>query len=156
MGGHNRKTNKVLLTPKEHYVCHLMLVHMTTSKFKAKLYYGIIRMSKSSKHPNRYNSRLYSFHREKLGCYVSGVNNPNYGNKWSTQKKQELSNYLKSDGRRRGSNNSTFGITRHDLIQRNKQKKIWLTNGLIDKLVIFEEQDQYIKCGFWNGRSNST
>lgn len=27
-GGNNKKSNKVELTPKEHHVCHLLLIHM--------------------------------------------------------------------------------------------------------------------------------
>jgi hypothetical protein len=36
MGGSNSSSNKVLLTPKEHFICHLLLTKMVESPLKGK------------------------------------------------------------------------------------------------------------------------
>jgi hypothetical protein len=40
LGGINRKDNLVILTAKEHFICHLLLVRMTEGKRKAKMVYA--------------------------------------------------------------------------------------------------------------------
>jgi hypothetical protein len=60
LGGNNLKENLVILTAKEHFVCHILLTKMTTSSFKSKMIHAAIGMKRSRKYQHRYiNSRLY-------------------------------------------------------------------------------------------------
>lgn len=64
-----------------------------------------------------------------------GENNPNYGNKWSEEKKKALSDLRRANGKSAGENNSMYGIKRTDLTERNKaaRGKHWYTNGITSK-----------------------
>ncbi len=59
--------NKVLLTPKEHFVCHLLLTKMLTGKAKNKMAYALWAMvNLSSKYQSRFHSNLYSIYKIKM------------------------------------------------------------------------------------------
>lgn len=63
LGGNNSKENIVSLTAREHFICHMLLVKMTSSNSRYKMAFALNRMlSKSSNH-KRYTptSRLYEF-----------------------------------------------------------------------------------------------
>ena len=45
LGGSNESSNLVKLTPREHYICHLLLVKMTTGLSKAKMIHAIVAYS---------------------------------------------------------------------------------------------------------------
>lgn len=67
MGGSNEKENLVLLTPREHYICHLCLVKFTENKDYYKMLCAINSMSMNTLRKNNfnYNSRLYVILQEK-------------------------------------------------------------------------------------------
>lgn len=67
MGGLNEKENLVLLTPREHYICHLCLVKFTENKDYYKMLCAINSMSMNTLRKNNfnYNSRLYVILQEK-------------------------------------------------------------------------------------------
>lgn len=58
----NNKENLVMLTPKEHFICHLCLAKMFVGSLKNKMIHALWRLkSKNQYQENRYfNSRLYS------------------------------------------------------------------------------------------------
>lgn len=60
-GGDNSKNNLVLLTAKEHYICHLLLVKMTTGQNRYKMANAFMYMSGRNKHAGKilYASRSY-------------------------------------------------------------------------------------------------
>jgi hypothetical protein len=82
---------------------------------------------------------------------VLGEKNPNYGNKWSKEQKEKLSEYRKQFI---GEKNPMYGKKRKDLSERNKKPKHWMTNGEVDKLILIEDYDYYISIGFQKGRCN--
>lgn len=58
-------TEEVLLTAKEHFICHLLLCRMTTGNNKHKMINALIRMSFSkSKGQKRYTSKSFSLVRK--------------------------------------------------------------------------------------------
>jgi len=58
---------EVLLTAKEHYICHLLLCKMVAGKNKHKMINGLIKMAFSkSKEQKRYTSRNYSLVRKLI------------------------------------------------------------------------------------------
>ena len=68
LGGTNDDSNLVRLTPKEHFVCHLLLVKMTVGNDKRKMSNAIWGMAhlKNPYQSNRYkiNSNIYSLIRK--------------------------------------------------------------------------------------------
>lgn len=70
LGGKNVKENLVLLTPKEHYICHLLLTKMCScSKNKHKMAWALHRL-RNTKH-EFYTSRAYSLVRKIHAKQVS-------------------------------------------------------------------------------------
>ena len=58
MGGSNKKDNIVALTPREHYICHLLLVKMTEGIAKRSMTYAAWTMARTRK--IKVNSRTYA------------------------------------------------------------------------------------------------
>ena len=61
IGGENSSDNKVKLTAKEHFVCHHLLVHMTTGKIKSKMSFAMVMFTRKNSNHKRYqiNARTY-------------------------------------------------------------------------------------------------
>lgn len=59
--------NKVLLTPKEHFICHLLLTKMCAGTYKNKMHYALWTMcNRQSSSQIRFRSNLYSAYKEKM------------------------------------------------------------------------------------------
>lgn len=83
LGGTNDSVNLVGLTPREHYICHRLLLEMVDApNEKRKMAYALIamgRMNSKKKCHRRVDSKQYE--RIRLACkkYFEGKNNPFYG-----------------------------------------------------------------------------
>ncbi len=156
-GGNNKKENLILLTAREHYICHLLLTKMCTEKHnKIKMCFGFYCMRMKTKiQKNRYNSKLYEYHRMSLSKYMIGKDNPNYGNKWSNEQKQHLSNVRKQKFKNGSMISPTLGLKRNDICERNRLPKMWINNGQLDKLILKSEIENYDFNIWKKGRINS-
>lgn len=69
LGGNNLKDNLVLLTPREHFIAHLLLSKMFTGDEKYKMYYAFNMILVKSKDNQRYKptSRFYEMARQLVG-----------------------------------------------------------------------------------------
>lgn len=80
LGGGEEPENKVYLTPREHFVCHHLLIKMLEGKSKQKMCYAFYRMSISNGNGIRCkNLNSYDRIRKKYSYLTSGENNPFYG-----------------------------------------------------------------------------
>lgn len=91
MGGSDDYDNLVILTAREHFICHLLLVkiYKDTPNYY-KMVKAFFMMQTESKNQNRYiTSRKYSKLREDYSKFqsnnVSGSKNPNYGKVWCVE-----------------------------------------------------------------------
>jgi hypothetical protein len=97
LGGLDTPENLVKLTPREHFVCHWLLVKMTTGLDHHKMLNALRMMRAEKQGQQRYNTkitaRVYAGIKEEYALLQSkrftGENNPNYGNKWTTEQKEE-------------------------------------------------------------------
>jgi hypothetical protein len=68
LGGSNNKNNIVVLTAREHFVCHLLLTKMLTGSERQKMVYALHMLSnaKNSNQLSRYipSSKLYEYERK--------------------------------------------------------------------------------------------
>lgn len=76
LGGTNKKENIVSLTPREHYICHLLLPRMINeSSLKSKMWYAawclVSLRGRTKERVFRYNSRLFSKVREERSRIAS-------------------------------------------------------------------------------------
>jgi len=114
-GGSNKKDNIILLTAREHFVCHMLLVKMTEGTYQRKMRLAIHKMISNSSNQQRYipSSKQYEWIRIQCSLAVTGSNNPNFGNrhKWTDEQKQKVT----------GPNNSNYG-KRWSVEERSKRE----------------------------------
>lgn len=92
----------VLLTAREHYICHLLLVKMVSGKERMKMSYAFLHMQTiNDKIIARYTSKLYEYHRKNFHEYMIGYKKPEgfavgpkntmYGKKHTKESKLQMS-----------------------------------------------------------------
>ena len=101
LGDSNDPKNLIKLTPREHFVCHLLLIKMVTGKHYRKMVKALNCMiNLENNNQTRYkpkSSRVYDFCRRRYASVqsesVSGEKNPMYGKKRS---KDSIEKQIKS------------------------------------------------------------
>ena len=98
LGGVNNSYNMVLLTPREHFICHWLLVKIYPegTKERKKMLYAFWSMKlKPTQNCKRYiNARAYELlrkefvnvHQENMKVKQGGVNNSHFGKHWYTNR----------------------------------------------------------------------
>ena len=87
LGGNNKQENLVKLTPREHFVCHLLLTRMYSGKEKQKMVYAlwaIMNLCNNHQHRKKVKGRLYeNLKKEFVAAQKSiiGVDRHNTGKK---------------------------------------------------------------------------
>jgi hypothetical protein len=83
LGGTDLTDNIVVLTAKEHFICHLMLPKMVTGRARSKMVLAIQAMCRRSEGQDRYipNATQYELIRTMINKNLSGVGSPTYGRK---------------------------------------------------------------------------
>ena len=119
LGRSNRATNKVLLTYREHFLAHALLVHMHDGKDKAKMSYALWMMCNSNDQFSRITSnRQYELAKTLMRENCSGKNHPMYGGTLSDSQKISLRERMLGD------NNPSrkYGVWDKGLPSRNRGK----------------------------------
>jgi ssDNA-binding Zn-finger/Zn-ribbon topoisomerase 1 len=93
LGGSNEVNNMVMLTAREHFVCHYLLTKMVEGVFKKKMFNALNKMRQSKYTQDRYiiNSRQFAYLRKGLSEYNKGSYNYMFGKKHSDDVKELLS-----------------------------------------------------------------
>lgn len=65
--------NGVLLTAKEHFICHALLCKMVDNNYKIKLYSAFNKLQYSDKNQQRYTSKLYEYFKLKWIIYHKNI-----------------------------------------------------------------------------------
>jgi NUMOD3 motif/HNH endonuclease len=109
IGGDDTKNNLVSLTGKEHFVCHLLLVKMTSGLHKRSMAYAAWKMTHIDDRP-RYTpcSRTYAYLKKQLSESYKGISKTScyWLGKKHSNKTIELQSKIKQ-----GKNNPNFGVT---------------------------------------------
>ena len=112
MGGTNNKNNLVLLTAREHFMCHLLLPKMCIdSDHKRKMVYAYMCISEMGNKFNRhhiYKSKIYEAYKQKYVPLISGENCYMYGVSKSEEIKKKISETRIKEGTGRGENNPMY------------------------------------------------
>lgn len=87
LGGKDNEDNLVLLTAREHYLAHALLVKIYEEHSWEwyKMVYAFSMMQMTNQHQKRYTSHLYEYHRQKVskaGKMKTGNFHNNYGRIW--------------------------------------------------------------------------
>jgi hypothetical protein len=108
IGGNDSTDNIVKLTAKEHFICHLLLVKMTTGLHKRSMAYAAWKMTHIDNRP-RYNpcSRTYEMLRKQLSSAYKGITKTklHWLGKTHTPETIKLQSKVKQ-----GKNNPNFGV----------------------------------------------
>jgi len=93
LGGSNSKDNLSVLTAREHFICHMLLIKMVTGPARHKMQLAVSKMLSTSKNQSRYKvtARTYEYVRKQCSEAMSGKNNPNYGKKHSPEIRKKMS-----------------------------------------------------------------
>jgi hypothetical protein len=89
LGGSNEATNLIRVTPREHYICHLLLVKMTYGRARSKMVFAFFRFNPKDTHVTTslsYERFIASF---KSG--LSGDFNHFYGKKHTPETRSKIS-----------------------------------------------------------------
>jgi len=91
LGGSNKINNLVVLTGKEHFICHLLLINMTTGKHKSKMInaaWALANLKTINQKRYKINSKQYAILRENFAKTHSAYRT---GRKHSEETKQKIS-----------------------------------------------------------------
>lgn len=199
LGGSNYIENLILLTPREHFIAH-MLLYKGAKDIRTKR-----KMSKALGFMMKWNnetisSKKYEIIRNILSDNMKGENNPMFGKLLSDKHKQKISNgligriyltgehslmfgkHLSDDSRKKisiansGEKNGMYNRkgdkhpwTGQKHKKESKEKisnalknipkekrstygKCWINNGIKNKMVKFDDLEQYLNCGWFKGR----
>jgi hypothetical protein len=104
IGGSNAKSNIAVLTAREHFICHRLLVKMTNGPTKRKMMLALLKMCQVSGTHERYTptSRTFELIRKQCSEAVKGSNNPNYGRKHSPEVRAKISAKVQASYERDG------------------------------------------------------
>jgi len=97
LNGSNKKENLVALSAREHFICHRLLVKMTTGQDKVKMSYAIrTMMNRENEYQQRYKitSKVYESiianTKSIIGTALTGKNNPYYGKNHTENTKNKM------------------------------------------------------------------
>lgn len=116
LGGSNHFSNKVLLTAKEHFICHHLLTKFTEGADKVKMMYayncfvfGLGFASNRRIDGVKVTSRQYNYQKEQLSLHLKKKGVPWSPNDWMIGKtKEEIRDIHKKKGRP-GKSNGFYG-----------------------------------------------
>lgn len=107
--GGNDENNLVLLTAREHFIIHLLLIKMLDNPIlKMKMSYALINMKPNKKYKSRYQSKHYELFKTSASANISGKNSPLFNNPKSSKTKEKISKTRKELGVAKGKNNPMF------------------------------------------------
>lgn len=113
LGGSNAKINLVLLTAREHYVCHLLLPKMcNSSDHKRRMVYAYMQLScQANAHrvSHQYHSRLYERFRRSYVESISGSNCYMYGVPKTVEQRTKISQTRLANSTGAGEKNPMYG-----------------------------------------------
>jgi hypothetical protein len=104
LGGSNKKENLVLLTPKEHFICHRLLIEIYKDdhkKYLSMLRAFVMLSSKNLHQKNRYiNARMYENIKNKMygtNGILTGSNSTFFGKSHNSETRKKLSEKKKGE-----------------------------------------------------------
>lgn len=127
MGGDNAKTNLVRLTPREHYICHLLLPKFTIGIDREKLQFALwcfINKWGRKSLEVKMTSRIYEKLKIEVAAQISKINTGRVYKPMTPEKLKEYSNRMTGNKNpmygKHGNDNPNFGKKRPGIGGRNK------------------------------------
>jgi 5-methylcytosine-specific restriction endonuclease McrA len=130
LGGKDSKDNLVVLTAKEHYICHRLLTKMTKGRNRSKMWNALNLMINAHRdYQKRYvpNGRVYQTVKEELSKIrskqFSGKNNPMYGKEFTEEHRAKLREAAKHKVRTK-EHNRNISLSQLGRVQTEETKRL--------------------------------
>ena len=145
LGGGNSKDNLAVLTAREHFICHRLLVRMTTGNYRHKMINAAIGMKRNKNGARYINSRLYDI--TKLE-YAKVMSERRKGSKASLELRARLSAIHTGQG------NGMYGKKQSEITkQKIREARALQDNSHLSGRIITPEWRQKISDTLKNGSS---
>jgi hypothetical protein len=144
LGGSNAKSNIVCITPREHFVCHLLLTKMTTGNNLFKMKHAVSMLMNAKNIGNgRYipSSRLYEYVKK---CHLEAINEG-----WTSEKRIRHSKKL-VDYNSMIDKTSIAYISRIQKIKNYQESKVWSEKAIQSRLKNCLENAKKRKGSTWS------
>jgi hypothetical protein len=128
LGGNNSKSNIAHLTPREHFICHLLLTKMTTGNALFKMKHAVsMLMNAKNIGRGRYipSSRLYAYVKK---CHLEAIKEG-----WSREKRELHSKKLIAYNATVDKNSPAY-IARSAKISEYNKSKVWTEKAVQSRL----------------------
>jgi NUMOD1 domain len=125
-GGNDTKVNLVLLTPREHFICHLLLIKIVELPDVYKMVAAVARFGK------KISSREYSLLRAVISNASKGNKNSSFGRKWMHDPHSKKIYYLLPNEVETIGRDLVYGLPEQRGGHRNT---MWITNGQDETLI---------------------
>ena len=153
LGGSNAPNNLVLLTAREHFICHLLLTKMSDYQ---GLKIALICMLNDVRFKIRYTprqSKIYEYCRQQASLSKTGKNNPMYGRarELTPDQRANLSNGLKNSQKLKDSRASAEYRTKISDVQSNTVLLISADSGrILSEWKNCRELADFLECTYAN------
>lgn len=128
MGGSNTKNNLVLLTAREHFICHMLLIRMVSTKDVYRMVNAIRRFKAKAK-----TSKEFENIRRSISIFSKGEMNPSFGKIWIHNKNTKDILYVKSEEFKKLDQDIYIKGLPH---QRGGNKNtFWINNGMEESMI---------------------
>lgn len=145
MGGTNQKTNLVLLTAREHYIVHLLLVRCVEKHNTYKMIAALARFKKQAE-----SGRSYELFRRTMSKYSKGELNKSFGKIWIHNKETLDIKYVLKEEFEKMPNTWVKGLPYQRGGWKNRK---WIFKGNDRTLVDPSEVNAYIQEGWTLGNN---
>jgi len=157
LGGSNKKDNLVALTPKEHFIIHILLCKFSIGMAKRKMLYAHKAMSYYIKEGRNYKigSRIAEKLRKELKFspeHIENLRKSHTGKKFSDATKKKMSILHKGNKYNLGRKSSEMTRAKLRVIQR---KMIWVIKDNLATKINKDLLQQYLDKGYKEGRNTS-
>lgn len=139
LGGTKENENMVLLTAREHFICHILLTKMTSGKDRMRMTYAVYRLCppKSKHYIDRYSSRIYERFRTTFAKNISGDNSVHYGTTKTGVTKARIRETRKAKGYNAPEKNGMYGKNhtsdaKQKMSETSKKNNVGQTQKFID------------------------
>jgi hypothetical protein len=121
LGGSDKLSNIIILSFREHYIAHLLLMKMCDGESKKKMVWAFHRMSFSNNDKIPKNSHQYELARKYFSTFMKDKNNhpSKTSSEWSKNASESIKKNWKNDDERRLKNSMTMKKTQERLKKEN-------------------------------------
>lgn len=158
LGGTNHSDNLIVLTPREHFVCHRLLTKMTIGKSQKSMVHAFWLMTTmNSKVGHRYAKLTASAYAKLREAHACAISQKLTGTKWTAERRAAGKRPVTDETKRKMSL-AKIGKTfspEHCFNLKHAKGKRWINKNGMSKMITVEQLSKHHADGWQNGRGNT-